>query len=338
MSSGFFVSTMLFGLLFLGLGVLVIAELVRSLVVSLTLPRGYRPHPACVRCGYDVRGLAQFTCPECGNDLRSIGIMTPAIEARRRGSTWGALLAWTVLVSLAASVMGNVVFAAAGLRSARAAQAAAATAAAAARAGNPAAPASASPATAGVLNQTTLDVRLTPRSAQYSHIDLQLLHTPAFGNQPVQTVISFALPGPGKGTASLNASSDQARGFNVIDPSGKVITTGLVPTRADVLAWLKAAGVDPAAPGVAEEADDLAAILAGAPSKAPNAGFYSGTAFSQGGVSITTSPVAATALMTALDDGAIVMLVVLAVAAVIWAVGLWLIVRRRRRMFAIAAA
>lgn len=34
-------------------------------------------HPACGHCGYDVRGLPTFICPECGKDLREAGILTP---------------------------------------------------------------------------------------------------------------------------------------------------------------------------------------------------------------------------------------------------------------------
>jgi class 3 adenylate cyclase len=33
---------------------------------------------ACGRCGYDVRGLPSFFCPECGSDLREVGITSGA--------------------------------------------------------------------------------------------------------------------------------------------------------------------------------------------------------------------------------------------------------------------
>ena len=32
--------------------------------------------PACGKCGYAVRGLDTFICPECGSDLRQVGIIT----------------------------------------------------------------------------------------------------------------------------------------------------------------------------------------------------------------------------------------------------------------------
>jgi hypothetical protein len=33
--------------------------------------------PCCARCGYNVKGLPSFVCPECGSDLREAGIVTP---------------------------------------------------------------------------------------------------------------------------------------------------------------------------------------------------------------------------------------------------------------------
>jgi hypothetical protein len=30
--------------------------------------------PRCGACGYDTRGLTTLTCPECGSDLRIVGI------------------------------------------------------------------------------------------------------------------------------------------------------------------------------------------------------------------------------------------------------------------------
>jgi hypothetical protein len=33
--------------------------------------------PICGKCGYCVRGITSLTCPECGSDLREVGIITP---------------------------------------------------------------------------------------------------------------------------------------------------------------------------------------------------------------------------------------------------------------------
>ena len=29
----------------------------------------------CGKCGYNVTGIPTFTCPECGSDLRKVGIV-----------------------------------------------------------------------------------------------------------------------------------------------------------------------------------------------------------------------------------------------------------------------
>ena len=42
--------------------------------------------PVCARCGYVVRGIAELRCPECGSDLREVGIIAPGPRKRRRSS------------------------------------------------------------------------------------------------------------------------------------------------------------------------------------------------------------------------------------------------------------
>ncbi len=52
--------------------------------------------PTCATCGYGVRGLAGLECPECGADLREVGITTP----KQRGVVSPVLfvLMWTLLL------------------------------------------------------------------------------------------------------------------------------------------------------------------------------------------------------------------------------------------------
>src|SRR5690606_16598108 len=65
----------------------------------------------CGKCGYRVAGLPSFTCPECGSDLRDVGIVSaprarrpspaagPAAGAAGRMSPAlvGLLAAWTAI-------------------------------------------------------------------------------------------------------------------------------------------------------------------------------------------------------------------------------------------------
>lgn len=40
--------------------------------------------PYCGHCGYGVRGMRNWECPECGKDLHEVGVITPAYRRRRR--------------------------------------------------------------------------------------------------------------------------------------------------------------------------------------------------------------------------------------------------------------
>ncbi|HTW93379.1 MAG TPA: hypothetical protein VMD30_01210 [Tepidisphaeraceae bacterium] len=58
------------------------------------------PEPACGHCGYCVRGIASLTCPECGSDLREVGIVTP--KQRRNIPVLSRLVIWTLGLSVSA--------------------------------------------------------------------------------------------------------------------------------------------------------------------------------------------------------------------------------------------
>jgi len=59
--------------------------------------------PRCARCGYIVRGLQGMTCPECGGDLREVGILAPGVApALSRGKR---VLIWTLAAPLPAILL-----------------------------------------------------------------------------------------------------------------------------------------------------------------------------------------------------------------------------------------
>jgi hypothetical protein len=70
-------------------------------IVLLMIGRRYSAsEPSCGQCGYAVEGLETLKCPECGADLRKVGIVTP-----QAGRGWRPFvlvvilgLAWTLLV------------------------------------------------------------------------------------------------------------------------------------------------------------------------------------------------------------------------------------------------
>jgi hypothetical protein len=73
---------------------------VGGLLVWRRFRSGVWPDPRCGGCGYIVRGISSLTCPECGGDLREVGII-PAGTRRPIGRlTWVAIWS-TILIPLA---------------------------------------------------------------------------------------------------------------------------------------------------------------------------------------------------------------------------------------------
>jgi hypothetical protein len=56
-------------------------------------PKTTPADPTCGQCGYCVRGISTLTCPECGSDLREVGIIPP--NKRIFGSKTIKLILWT---------------------------------------------------------------------------------------------------------------------------------------------------------------------------------------------------------------------------------------------------
>lgn len=58
--------------------------------------RGRAAEPSCGKCGYPVRGLTSLNCPECGSDLREVGIVTPRTAREAGPLVWAVV--WTVVL------------------------------------------------------------------------------------------------------------------------------------------------------------------------------------------------------------------------------------------------
>jgi len=78
------------------IALVVLAGLVLLAITWWKRGRGRGPvaEPSCGKCGYAVRGLTSLNCPECGSDLREVGIVTPH-TARGAGPVVWAVV-WTV--------------------------------------------------------------------------------------------------------------------------------------------------------------------------------------------------------------------------------------------------
>lgn len=97
-------------MLFLGVSVWLLVPVaivvlgLRTVWVSVTLPRKVPREAACGRCAYPVAGLASPTCPECGSDFRVVGISTPRFVMRWRGGYAGAIIGWTLSMVMIGAV------------------------------------------------------------------------------------------------------------------------------------------------------------------------------------------------------------------------------------------
>lgn len=70
--------------------------------------RGAVTQPACGKCGYPVEGMSTFNCPECGSDVRQVGIVTPGTA--RSVPVFPALaLAWMLVLAVAAPAVTRMV-------------------------------------------------------------------------------------------------------------------------------------------------------------------------------------------------------------------------------------
>lgn len=98
-----------FGLIVFAATLGLFGVLIRLLIASVTLPRRMAAEAACDRCKYPIAGLAGWTCPECGADLRVVGVVTPTLEMKRRGTSSDAIAAWTLLILIVGGYAGTIV-------------------------------------------------------------------------------------------------------------------------------------------------------------------------------------------------------------------------------------
>ena len=218
--------------------------------------------PGCGRCGYPAHGITSFECPECGADLREVGIQHPG---QGKSAVAGCLppILLTVVILIVASILGPVI-------------------------------ANQLP----TYSQNSFDLRLNPNSGQYNNAMLLFEATikQPPGNQNnwigvstssrssgsvrtsqititnlVPTIritrLEFqATPNTAAVTASFTARfqvDPVTQHANWTDGQGKQHNTTGPYTDKDVLAFLTTLGADPNNTDVQREADELYAMLDG---------------------------------------------------------------------------
>ena len=190
-----------------------------------TLAQARVTDPSCGSCGYCVRGLERLTCPECGGDLREVGIVTPG-AARPMGR--GAKLAlWTAL-----SIAPALIFA----------QALAPRI---------------TPYNATATRNRTIFVR-----APAVNCTIQVMQTgtkrmigrPAFNTPVAPQTMTLTMASPSKSTVDVDLATGEAR-FS--DSAGTLIKGPF--DAAFIAQWINACGMNH--PAVAERAQDIFAAI-----------------------------------------------------------------------------
>ena len=91
----------MFGLVFMFLWIpilVVVGALGVALIVRcVTAPAWMRRGAACAGCGYELTALGDGRCPECGASLVKVGVTTPRLAVRIRGSMFMLFSGWTLL-------------------------------------------------------------------------------------------------------------------------------------------------------------------------------------------------------------------------------------------------
>jgi hypothetical protein len=85
----------------------ILAAVVVLIVLFIKRRRPAQQEPSCGQCGYVVTGLPTFICPECGSDLREVGIVTT--QSPRALSPLAKGIIWTIAFPLPALLLGALI-------------------------------------------------------------------------------------------------------------------------------------------------------------------------------------------------------------------------------------
>lgn len=279
--------------------VILLPVLIAGCVVAFVLVRRVarrqdeRHGGCCGRCGYSARGLTTFTCPECGSDLREIGIFVPGMNNQLwcRGSISRMVTTWTIMLALIAVPISYLVH----------------------RYCLP------------TVYSSHQDYRLVaPVSGQYKQVDFHShgYHLDWPYRQPQRSLIldgvDITLTGNDDRTIRMQATIDQF-GYDYINAEGRRVLEASGLTGAVVLDWMRSAGVDVKRPGVAAEAEEIAQVVHDATylgMNAPRKSVFGGRTL--GGQATYASPPRIAQPITAF------------VWLTIWLLGVWRIFRSQR--------
>lgn len=268
-----------------------------TILRALTLPRGGVREAVCERCRYGVAGVVGFVCPECGGDYREVGIITPRMEMVRRGSLASALLAWTFLWLLGGVVAWWVSMMFWSFGT----------------------------MVTTTSPTTTWSQTLTPNTPLYQSIELDY-------HSDWQSVTSSM-------RILLTLSDGRVESLN-LDP-GPMTVVGLEGGERDwsprvIEIWFAESGLDMQDPAVAAAAAETARVI-DVTLLTPDSGYMLNLSHHSNTLMPTGAGVTTVSRGRSLEDSVALRLIVGAVSMGIYAIGVVLMVGRRRRMLRVAA-
>lgn len=195
-----------FLLVSLAVPVACLAGLVVLWVLVLRRSRKREALSSCGKCGYAVQGLTTFSCPECGSDLRAVGIVTP--RSKGMPSPLVFVLLWTLLLPIPSCTLGGLAVAVGPKKTVQ-----------------------------------RVDLNATPASGNYQHLNLSAV-SPASLGRPMQVYVHQSQGGMGElvvnpvtlqftTTPTYNAGLNWSFHFGPEAPQN-----GPALTEADVEQWL----------------------------------------------------------------------------------------------------
>ncbi len=186
--------------------------------------------PTCARCGYGVRGLAGLNCPECGADLREVGITTP----KQRGAVSPILfvLLWTLLLPGPTCLVSGVLVAIGPKQSA--------------------------------IDKESLELSI-PTSGEYRSLTIERYHG-GLSILPGSTTLTMLFCVGQTNHVNLNINPDAMTYVDITNSNSN--TYGPTPSRSTtpldrqaILSVLQRIGADPSRQDVIDEADELLGIV-----------------------------------------------------------------------------
>jgi len=198
--------------------------------------------PVCGKCGYCVRGLPTFICPECGSDVRDVGIIVPGTK------TFGPILRgviWTAAFALVA--VATTIFIISDL----------------------------DPVIHSCQQNEAL---LAPRSNLYQRVDFHAYGSRVqwpFSQPPLAVTpqnVDVTLT-PNAGNSIVLHVTGYRMGYDYVNAAGKTVRQASGLNADAVRDWMKSAKIDTSSGEVLAEARDIVQFVQDATSPSPAATF-----------------------------------------------------------------